>query len=58
MCVINVGSIALSGESKLTTGCGYEIYVISKAHNFCLMYKKIPSSKNNDGFYVLVGIRV
>ena len=46
--VVNLGSIALFSNFKLTTSSGKHLEDISHAHLVSLMYKLITSSKNSD----------
>ena len=54
LCWVNLSPIALSSESKVTTGCADELEVNIFAHNNCLICKKLPSSKSSNHFHLLV----
>ena len=46
--LVNLGSIALSSNFKLTTSSGKRLEDINNAHIVSLMYKLITNSKNSD----------
>ena len=50
--LINLGSIALFSNYKLTTSSGKHLENIDKAHIVCLMYKLLSSSRDSDGLSI------
>ena len=50
--LINLASIALFSNFKLTTSSGKLLEDITHAHLVCLMYKLLTSSKGNDGLSI------
>ena len=46
--LINLGSIALFSNYKLTTSSGKHLEIIDHAHIVCLMYKLLSSSRDSD----------
>ena len=48
ICLINLGSIVLFSNYKLTTSSGKHLENIDHAHNVCLMYNFLSSSRDSD----------